>query len=88
MKKQFCQSCCMPMSKNEEFGTNTDGTINSEYCAYCFKDGKYVDPDITMEEMLQLGLKGIEESDMNRFMKILIKKSYPSQIKKLKRWNK
>ena len=87
MKKQFCQSCGMPMSKDEEFGTNEDGTLNNEYCSYCFKNGAYIDADITMNEMLKMGLKGIDENtEMSKLMKFMIKKMYPFQIKKLKRW--
>ncbi|MDR1096440.1 MAG: zinc ribbon domain-containing protein, partial [Spirochaetaceae bacterium] len=37
----FCQSCGMPLSKDEDFGTNTDGSKNNDYCAYCYKDGKF-----------------------------------------------
>jgi hypothetical protein len=47
-----CQSCSMPMIKDEDFGTNMDGSKNEEYCQYCFKDGKFTAPDITKEEMV------------------------------------
>ncbi|MCL2860503.1 MAG: zinc ribbon domain-containing protein [Oscillospiraceae bacterium] len=87
MEKQFCQSCGMPMSKEEEFGTNADGTLNRDNCGYCFKNGEYTNPNITMNEMLAIGLRGIDENpEMNKFMKFIIKKMYPSQLKNLKRW--
>jgi len=35
-----CQACGMPLTKDEEKGTNADGSKNEEYCVYCFKDGK------------------------------------------------
>jgi methyl coenzyme M reductase subunit D len=77
----------MPMSKDTDFGTISDGSRNEEYCSYCFKKGKFTQPDITMKEMLKIGMKGIDESpDMGKFMKFIVKKSYPMQIKKLKRW--
>jgi len=89
MKPQFCQSCAMPMKTPEDFGTNADGSLNSENCNYCFQNGAYTAPDITMEEMLRIGLQGIDENpDMGGFMKFIIKKTYPMQIKKLKRWEK
>jgi hypothetical protein len=88
MKRQECQSCGMPLVKQGDFGTNADGTANNEFCVYCFADGKYTDLDITMDEMLKIGLKGIgENSEISKFKKFLIKKIYPYQIKKLKRWN-
>lgn len=49
---KFCQSCAMPLGSNEEiYGTNTDGSKNSDYCVYCYKDGKYTS-EISMDEMI------------------------------------
>ena len=39
---QFCQSCGMPLTKNEDCGTNGDGSINFGYCQYCYKDGHLI----------------------------------------------
>ena len=61
MKKVFCQSCAMPMSKKEDFGTEADGSLSQEYCVYCYQKGKFTNPNITMEEMLAIGLKGIDD---------------------------
>lgn len=52
MEMKFCQSCGMPLQKQEELGTNQDGSINEEYCCYCFKDGAFT-VDCTMEDMIQ-----------------------------------
>ena len=49
----FCQSCAMPMQKPEDFGINADGSQNKEYCHYCFQDGKYTEPKITTEQMIE-----------------------------------
>lgn len=48
---QFCQSCGMPLSKNEDCGTNADGSINFDYCQFCYKEGNFVQ-DCTMDEMI------------------------------------
>lgn len=48
----FCQSCAMPMVKPEDFGTNADGSPNQEYCHYCFQNGAFTAPDITVEQMI------------------------------------
>ena len=50
--QKFCQSCSMPLEKKEQFGTNTDESKNKEYCIYCYKHGKFTDPDITMDQMI------------------------------------
>jgi hypothetical protein len=52
-KGPFCQSCAMPMEKPGDFGTNTDGSKNKEYCRYCYRDGKFTEPGMTMEQMIE-----------------------------------
>ncbi len=51
-KGPICQSCVMPMEKPEDFGTEADGSRNEEYCRFCYRDGGFTDPDITMEQMI------------------------------------
>ncbi len=43
----------MPMQKLEDFGTNTDGSKNEKYCRYCFQNGKFTEPNITMEQTIE-----------------------------------
>ena len=50
--ENICQSCGMPLKKEEDYGTNIDGTKNKDYCHFCFKDGKFTDEGITMEEKI------------------------------------
>jgi len=49
---KFCQSCAMPLTKPEEFGTEAGGVPSEDYCVYCRKDGKFEMPDCTMEQMI------------------------------------
>ena len=37
--KFLCQSCESPLSKPEDFGTNADGSKNSDYCNACYENG-------------------------------------------------
>jgi hypothetical protein len=53
MEKTICQSCGMPIEKPEQFSTNADGSVNHDYCIYCFKDGKFID-DVSMEEYIDM----------------------------------
>ena len=32
---QFCKKCGKPLTKNEDCGKNSDGSINFDYCKYC-----------------------------------------------------
>ena len=87
--EKYCQSCGMPLINNQEGdnrGTNKDGSKSPEYCNACYRGGDFVEPDITLEQMEQRGIKGIEDSQENIIKKWLLKKSYPSMLKKLKRW--
>lgn len=49
---KICQSCSMPMTESQ-FGTNKDGSINSDYCIYCYKDGSFID-QVTMEQYIEM----------------------------------
>lgn len=51
-KGPFCQSCAMPMSSSEMFGTNSDGTKTDEFCTYCYQEGQFTAPGITAREMI------------------------------------
>jgi len=59
--KQFCQSCGMPLEVGTALGTNADGSPNSEYCEYCYKDGAYTD-NSTMPEMIERCVPFVVES--------------------------
>lgn len=66
MSNNVCQSCGMIMRENER-GTNLDGSISEDYCKYCFSDGKFT-KDETMEQMIESCIpfwineaKGIDE---------------------------
>ena len=57
---QFCQSCGMPLTKDEDCGRNADGSINFDYCQYCFQDGKFLQ-ECTMEEMIDHCAQFVDE---------------------------
>lgn len=52
--KTFCQSCSMPLDKPELLGTEKDGSKSKQYCAYCYQDGPFINPDMTLPEMKTL----------------------------------
>ena len=83
---KFCQSCAMPLSGDELFGTNGDGSKNEDYCKYCFKDGEFTS-DMSMEEMMNFCVeKMIEvhpEIDKSE-AKSMMGEVFPN----LKRWQK
>ena len=47
-----CQSCGMPMSRDEKGGgTNADGSKSTMYCSHCWAGGKFTMPDLTVDQM-------------------------------------
>ena len=54
MKNTQCQRCgMMPLEKPEDFGTNADGSRNSDYCCYCYENGAFLDPNATMGQVIE-----------------------------------
>jgi len=55
MEEKYCQSCGMPMGETDEmYGTELNGSKNTEYCKYCYDEGKFTDPDCTLEKMIEI----------------------------------
>lgn len=81
--EKICQSCSMPMVKDEDFGTNADGSKNQEYCQYCFQDGKFTRPDITKEQMKEMLVGMADKTGKTREE---AKKMAEDVIPTLKRW--
>ncbi|KXK26861.1 MAG: putative zinc ribbon domain protein [candidate division WS6 bacterium OLB20] len=86
MEEKFenqCQSCGMPLRGGAVSGTEADGSKSRMYCEMCYKDGAFIDPDMTLDEMRRMldetvgreGLKG-------KFLAFMGKMQLPG----LKRW--
>lgn len=89
MEQKFCQSCGMPLT-NETLGTNADGSLNEDYCMYCYKDGAFVGPaDCTMEQMIDFCAQFTDEMNKHTGLN-LTKEQAKEQMRQffphLKRW--
>lgn len=85
MDKQRCQSCGMPLADGF-FGTHKDGSETQEYCKFCFQDGEYLQPELTMDDMIQMSI-----SNMTQDLQIGQQKAEMlarQVIPNLKRWKK
>ena len=40
-RQLVCQCCGMPLEDDEIIGHNSDGTLNEDYCKWCYADGTY-----------------------------------------------
>jgi len=56
----ICQSCGMPLEKDELKGTEKDGRLSDEFCVYCYANGAYT-KDLTMEEMIRINIQYLDE---------------------------
>ena len=52
--KLFCQSCTMPIDDMADRGTEKDGSKNNDYCKYCYQDGHFINPGMSLQEMKEL----------------------------------
>ena len=84
MENRIFQSCGMPITSDDLLGTNKDGSINNDYCKYCYKDGEFID-DVSMEEYIDMCSQYGSQANMtNEEMKDYCTKLFPT----LKRWSK
>jgi hypothetical protein len=74
------------MQKDQDFGTNVDGTKNNEYCGFCYKHGGFTDEGISMERKIDKIVK-IAVSSMN-IPETKARAQANSIIPRLKRWRK
>lgn len=85
----ICQSCAMPLTGDaEEYrGTEADGSVNGDYCIYCYKDGAFTNPNETMEEAINFNVEHAEENQTGmgkEQMREYCEKIMPT----LRRWKK
>ena len=86
--KQFknCQSCGMPLKKSPNGGgANADGTISNMYCAHCYENGQFINPDWNVNQMQNFVKEKMKEMG---FMMSLFANSFAKKIPNLERWKK
>ena len=80
-----CQSCGMPLSRDEKGGgTNADGSKSEMFCSHCFQGGRFSMPDLTAGQMQDLVRGKLKEVGFPGFMAGL----FTRRIPKLERWKK
>ena len=60
----ICQSCGMPLDRKEIFGTEKDGPRSEKFCKYCYEDGAFTRPEMTLDEMKERVKTYLMEIDM------------------------
>jgi hypothetical protein len=75
----------MPLQKEEDFGTNANGSKSEEYCFHCFQNGKFLDEGITLEGKISKNVKFAVQMGMSEDEAW---KLASEVLPKLKRWKK
>lgn len=84
-KGPICQSCAMPLRKDEDCGTSENGSRSKEYCFHCFQKGKFLDEGITLQGKIDKNVKfGVQMGMPEETAKKMAEEILP----KLKRWEK
>ncbi len=84
MTTPICQSCAMPMTAPELFGTESDGTPSEDYCVHCYQKGAFRIPSETLDHMIESCVpflvrdEGMTEESARRLLQ--------EQLPPLKRW--
>lgn len=90
MEVKLCQSCGMPLRREEDFGTNKDLSYNEDYCTYCFKEGSFAQ-DVTIDEMIEHCLMFLDEFNKDTSLKMTMEEARAGMkefFPTLKRWTK
>lgn len=86
MEKTYknCQSCGMPLKKSPNGGgTEADGSTSTMYCAYCYENGAFKQPDWSVGQMQEFVKGKMKEMGFPGFLGGFFTKGIP----KLKRWS-
>jgi hypothetical protein len=82
-KGPYCQSCGMPLSKDESGGgTEADGRKSTDYCSHCYVRGRFADPDLTVNQMVEKVRAKMKGMHIPGFLA----NSFTKDIPTLKRW--
>jgi len=78
----FCQCCGMPLQEDAWISREPDGTLNEDYCQWCYADGRFVYP--TRDSLLDFLVthmpnpEALPEDEMRRRLN--------QQLSQLKHW--
>ena len=82
---KHCQSCGMPLARDERGGgTNDDGSKSYTYCSHCYEGGVFTAPGMTVKEMQQRVKLKLKEVGVPGFITPLFTRKIP----KLQRWRR
>ena len=73
----------MPLHEEKNWGINKDNSKTTEYCIFCFENGEFTNPNLTMQEVIE---KSIQMSTKLWVPENTAREIANNTIPKLKRW--
>jgi len=86
---KICQSCSMPMTVAEHFGTNSNGSPSTDYCCFCFQNGNFTH-NLSMGATIENSVSHLDSSqkiDGRTLTKDEVALQMHIYFPTLKRWN-
>ena len=80
--EKFCQSCTLPMDNMEDRGTEKDGSKSDLYCKFCYQNGAFTDPHMTLNKMMEIAKAEMKKQNLPES---IIQQSM-NMLPGLKRW--
>lgn len=76
-RKLICQCCGMPLEDDGIIGRDKDGTLNEDYCKWCYADGTYTYSN--MDDLIEICVKNManenfSEEQARSYMKEILPK--------------
>ena len=65
-------------------GTEADGSKSEKWCSLCYMEGRFVNPNCTVDEMIKIVDDALKRDGAWFFMRSMAKKQIPT----LERWRK
>jgi len=78
-----CQSCATAIVRAEDQGTNEHGRRVHNYCLRCYRDGCFVEPNLTVEGMVLRVTTGLSLAGM---IPMVVANEVAALISRLDRW--
>jgi hypothetical protein len=82
---RLCQSCSLTLETPDLLGTDARGERIAEYCVYCYHDGRFTEPGVSREDMIErLATLLMREEHLTHLQ---ARDAAESLVPSLKRWS-
>lgn len=85
MSEECCQSCGCIIFKQEEFGTESNGSMSRDFCHACYTQGKFTDPTLTRWQVVSRIIPQWMQNKHLSYRDALIQANF--FISRLRRWH-